>query len=248
MSNRLSNKRIVLTAAAAGIGRATALAFAREGGEVHALDIDHQSLETLSAAAPTITAHHVDLLDKVAIDQFVESISVPDILFNCAGFVHAGTILECNEEDWSHSFALNVTAMYRLAKAFIPGMVQRGAGNIINMSSVAGVSTGVSDRFVYCATKAAVAGMTKSIACDFVQQGIRCNAVCPGTVDTPSLRGRLDVFDDPEQARRDFEARQPMGRLGRPEEIADLLLYLASDESAFVTGQTFVIDGGWSNG
>lgn len=248
MSNRLSNKRVLLTAAAAGIGRATALAFAREGGEVHALDIDRQKLDGLSVEAPTIVTHTVDLLDKVAIDGFVESVAVPDILFNCAGFVHAGTILDCEEEDWTFSFALNATAMYRLAKAFIPGMVQRGSGNIINMSSVAGVSTGVPDRFVYCATKAAVVGMTKSIASDFVQHGIRCNAVCPGTVDTPSLRGRLEVFDDPVQARRDFEARQPMGRLAKPDEIAALLVYLACDESAFVTGQTFVIDGGWSNG
>ena len=248
MAERLAGKRIVVTAAAAGIGRAATLAFAAEGATVHALDVDKVNLERLCAADAALVSHVIDLLDGSAILAFADTMGNADVLFNCAGFVHAGTILDCAEEDWDVSFELNVKSMYRLSRAFLPHMLRRETGNIINMSSVAGVSTGARDRCAYSASKAAVVGLTRSIACDFVKRGIRCNAVCPGTVDTPSLRRRLDVFDDPRKARQQFEQRQPMGRLGEPEEIAALLVYLASDESAFVTGQTFVIDGGWSNG
>ena len=248
MNQRLAGKRIVVTAAAAGIGRATALAFAEAGAWVHAVDVDAENLDTLCADAPALAPHVVDLLDADAHRVVADEVGQADVLFNCVGVVHAGTILDCSEEVWDFAFDLNVKTMYRLSRAFLPGMLRARSGNIINMASVAGVSTGVPKRFVYSATKAAVAGLTRSIACDFVQEGIRCNAVCPGTVDTPSLRGRLKAFEDPEQARRDFEKRQPMGRIAEPEEIAALLVYLASDESAFVTGQTFVIDGGWSNG
>ena len=248
VSERLTGKRAVVTAAASGIGRATALAFAAEGANVHAVDVDATGLGSLCVADSAITPHVLDLLDEEAVNSLPDQFGVPDVLFNCAGFVHAGSILHCTEEDWDFSFALNVKTMYRLSRAFLPGMLKRNSGNIINMASVAGVSTGAPDRFVYSVTKAAVVGLTRSIACDFVKQGIRCNAVCPGTIDTPSLQVRLDAFEDPEQARRGFEQRQPMGRLGEPVEVAALLVYLASEESAFVTGQTFVIDGGWSNG
>ena len=248
MTERLAAKRIVVTAAAAGIGRATALAFAAEGACVHAVDVDERNLNFLCAGNPALFPHAVDLLDNEAISALAAAVGETDVLFNCAGFVHSGTILECSEEDWDFSFELNVKSMYRLSRAFLPGMLARRAGNIINMGSVAGVGTAAPNRFVYSATKAAVVGLTRSIACDFVKQGIRCNAVCPGTVDTPSLRARLEAFEDPRQARREFESRQPMGRLGDPREVAALLVYLAADESAFVTGQTLVIDGGWSNG
>ena len=248
MTERLAGKRMLVTAAAAGIGRAAALAFVAEGATVHAVDIDAEEINVLCGQSPACVAHAIDLLDKEAVGSLPDTVGDIDVLFNCAGFVHTGTVLDCTEQDWDFSFELNVKSMYRLSRAFLPGMLRRGGGNIINMASVAGVSTGAPHRFVYSATKAAVAGLTRSIACDFVKRGIRCNAVCPGTVDTPSLQRRLNAFEDAQQARREFEQRQPMGRLGDPGEIAALLVYLASDESAFVTGQTFVIDGGWSNG
>ena len=248
MTNRLKNKRIVVTAAAAGIGRATALAFAQEGALVSAVDIDEPGLESLCDVNDSLTSHVVNLTDNGAIDAFANNVGPVDVLFNCAGFVHNGTILDCSEFDWDQTFDLNVKSMYLLSKSLLPAMLDQGHGNIINMSSVAGVSTAAASRFAYSASKAAVVGLTKSIASDFVKHGIRCNAVCPGTVDTPSLQTRLNDFPDPIQARRDFEDRQPMGRLGHPEEIAALLVYLASDESAYTTGQVHVIDGGWSNG
>lgn len=248
MTDRLADKRMVVTAAGAGIGRATALACAAEGAAVHAVDIDEESLGSLSAKNRSLVPHAVDLLDKAAIDDLARAVGETDVLFNCAGFVHAGTILECPEAAWDHSFELNVKSMFRLCSAFLPDMLKRQSGNIINMASVAGVSTAVRDRFVYSATKAAVVGLTRSIAADFVGRGIRCNAVCPGTVDTPSLEKRMAAIGDSRVVRRAFESRQPMGRLGDPDEIAALIVYLASDESAFVTGQALVIDGGWSNG
>lgn len=246
--NRLKDKRIVVTAAAAGIGRATTDAFCREGAHVHALDIDEQRLHKLCDGNESLLAHRVDLTDGKAIEAFANEVGTVDVLFNCAGFVHDGTILDCSEEDWDFAFSLNVKSMFLLTRALLPAMLRRGLGNIINMSSVAGVSTAAASRFAYSASKAAVVGLTKSIASDFVKQGIRCNAICPGTVDTPSLRDRLNAYPDPKKERHDFENRQPMGRLGKAEEVAALLLYLASDESAYTTGQVHVIDGGWSNG
>lgn len=246
--SRLKGKRIVITAAAAGIGRASALACADEGARVHAVDIDEEGLARLCESNDALIPHKVDLLCAADVRAFASRLGPVDVLFNCAGFVHNGTILDCEDDDWAFAFNLNVTSMFVLIKALLPGMIGQGRGNIINMSSVAGVSTAARSRFAYSASKAAVVGMTKSIASDFVTQGIRCNAVSPGTVDTPSLQDRLNAFPDPKQARREFEDRQPMGRLGRAEEVAALIVYLASDESAYTTGQVHVIDGGWSNG
>ncbi|MDE0191495.1 MAG: SDR family oxidoreductase [Gammaproteobacteria bacterium] len=245
---RLTGKETLVTGAAAGIGRSTALAFARSGARVHVVDKDRAGLQALCDESPQLIPHTLNLVDGGAAAALVERIGEVDVLFNCAGRVPNGTLLDCNEAAWDSAFELNVKVTYRLCRAFLPGMLRRGAGNIINMASVAGVTTAAPNRCAYSASKAAVVGLTRAIACDFVKSRIRCNAVCPGTVDTPSLNARLAAFDDPLQARRDFEARQPMGRLGRPEEIAALVVYLASDASAFVTGQTFVIDGGWSNG
>lgn len=244
---RLENKTVLITAAAAGIGRATVKAFVAEGAKVWAADIDGDGLKSLSAELPDIETMQLDVTDYAAVTAFVANSDAFDILFNCAGYVANGDLLSCSTEDWDFSFELNVKAMFQLTKAVLPGMLKQGHGNIINMASAAGVSTAAVNRFAYSATKAAVVGMTKSIAIDYVTQGIRCNAICPGTVETPSLEGRLNAFDDPEQARRDFIARQPMGRLGQASEIASLAVYLASDESAYTTGAIHVIDGGWSN-
>lgn len=242
MKPRLAGKTAIVTAAARGIGRATVERFLAEGASVHALDLDRDGLTKL----PGCTAHQVDLTDADAIAGLRESIGPADILFNCAGYVHSGSILECDEEDWDYSTNLNVTAMYRMIRAFLPGMLEKGGGSIINMASVAGSIRGVTNRFVYGTTKAAVIGLTKAVAADFVGRGIRCNAICPGTVDTPSLHARLRDTGDYEAALKAFQARQPMGRLGKAEEIAALAAYLASDEAAFTTGTCHVIDGGWT--
>jgi 2-keto-3-deoxy-L-fuconate dehydrogenase len=239
---RLSGKTALITAAGQGIGRASAELFAAEGADVWASDIRADALPDLPGCKCLV----LDVRDKDAIRQAAEKIGDIDVLFNCAGYVHAGSILECDEQAWAFSMDLNVTSMYRLVSATLPGMLKNGRGSIINMSSVAGSIKGVPNRFVYGATKAAVIGLTKSIAADFVSRGIRCNAICPGTVDTPSLHERLRATGDYEAAWKAFTARQPMGRLGDAKEIAALALYLASDESAFVTGQCHVIDGGWS--
>ena len=243
MSGRLAGKVAVVTAAAHGIGRAAAELFAAEGARVHAVDIDQAALAELTGCE----THRADLTDPQAIAGLPASVGPADILFNCAGFVHSGSILECDEDAWAFANSLNVTAMYRLIRAFLPAMLERGAGSIVNMSSICSSVKGLPGRFAYGTTKAAVIGLTKSVAADFVERGIRCNAICPGTVDTPSLQQRLRDTGDYEAAREVFVARQPMGRLGTPEEIAALALYLASDESAFTTGAIHIVDGGWIN-
>ncbi|MDF3020820.1 MAG: short-chain dehydrogenase/reductase [Steroidobacteraceae bacterium] len=240
-SERLSGKVAVVTAAASGIGRASAEAFARAGARVFAVDIDAKALGSVAGCEGRV----VDVRDATAIGAFARDVGRIDVLFNCAGMVPKGTVLDIDFATWSAAFDLNVNSMYHMIRAFLPGMLEARAGSIINMSSVAGSITGVADRCAYGATKAAVIGLTKTVAKDFVHQGVRCNAICPGTVDTPSLQARLHAYGDYEKTRKEFEARQPMGRLGKPEEIAALALYLASDESAFTTGQTHVIDGGW---
>jgi len=241
-SKRLIGKTAFITAAGQGIGRATAELFASEGAAVWATDMNAGLLENISGCR----TRHLDVTDPREIAAAISEVGTIDVLFNCAGYVHAGTILDSDHDAWNVSMDINVTSMYRLIRAVLPGMLERGRGSIINMSSVAGSIKGVPNRFVYGVTKAAVVGLTKSVATDFVAKGIRCNAICPGTVDTPSLHDRLRATGDYATAWASFTARQPMGRLGRPEEIASLALYLASDESAFVTGQCHVIDGGWS--
>ena len=240
MAGRLAGKKVVVTAAAKGIGRASALLFAAEGAEVLATDIDEAALGDLQGCR----SERLDVTDGQAIAAFAASAGAIDVLFNCAGYVHNGTILECSEADWDFAFDLNVRSMYRMIKAFLPGMLANGRGSIVNMASVASSVKGVPNRFVYGASKAAVIGLTKSVAADFVAKGIRCNAICPGTVETPSLEDRIKAQGDYDQARAAFIARQPMGRLGTPDEIAALALYLASDESSYMTGTVNVIDGG----
>ncbi|MDP5278959.1 SDR family oxidoreductase [Sphingomonas sp. DG1-23] len=240
---RLAGKTAIITAAAQGIGRASAELFAREGARVIAADINAEALATLEGCE----THVLDLLDGDAIAAFGEKIGEVDILFNCAGFVHAGTILTTDEKDFDFSFDLNVKSAYRMIRAFLPGMIARGGGSIVNMSSVAGSVIAVQNRFVYGASKAAVIGLTKSVAQDYVGNGVRCNAICPGTVQSPSLDERLAATGDADKARSEFVARQPMGRIGSSKEIAELALYLGSDLSSYTTGTINVIDGGWSN-
>ncbi|MEW9571017.1 SDR family oxidoreductase [Rhodanobacter sp. Si-c] len=248
MNGRLQGKHALVTAAGAGIGRATALAFAREGAQVLATDIDAAALASLAQEQPAITTQRLDVTRAEDIRALIEGQDAIDVLFNCAGYVHAGTILDTDDDAWQRSFRINVDGMYWLCRAVLPGMLERGRGSIINMSSVASSIKGVPNRFAYGTTKAAVIGLTRSIAADYVARGVRCNAICPGTVKTPSLGERVRALGGDEQAVwRSFTDRQPMGRLGTPEEIATLALYLASDESSFTTGTTHVVDGGWSN-
>ena len=246
MSNakaRLQGKKVLVTAAGQGIGRASALALAAEGAQVWATDISAALLASYQGVEG-ITALPLDVLDKVAIGRLVSSLPEINVLFNCAGFVHAGTVLDASDADWDFAFNLNARAQFWMIQAVLPNMLAAGGGSIINMASVCSSIKGLPNRFIYGSSKAAVIGLTKSVAADFVGQGIRCNAICPGTVDTPSLQGRIDAFADPVEARKNFIARQPIGRLAQAHEIAPLVVFLASDESAFVTGQAYNIDGG----
>lgn len=242
---RLAGKTALITAAGQGIGRASARAFTDEGAKVIATDINAKALDDLAREAD-VTTRVLDVTDPKAIGDLAADLGAIDVLFNCAGFVHHGTILDCGEDDFEFSMTLNVRAMYRTIRAVLPAMLAAGGGTIINMASVASSLKAVPDRFIYGTTKAAVIGLTKSVAQDFIGQRIRCNAICPATVDTPSLQDRINASADPAAARRAFVARQPMGRLGTAEEIAALAVYLASDDAAFMTGQAIVIDGGWS--
>lgn len=242
-NGRLSGKKVLITAAGQGIGRASAEAMTREGAHVVATDLRDDKLGDLDVAE----IHQLDVTDRDAVARVAGKIGVVDALFNCAGFVHHGSILDCSEADWEFSMELNVGAAYRMIRAFLPAMISAGGGSIINMASVASSVIGVPNRFVYGASKGAVIGLTRSVAADFAGQGIRCNAIAPGTVETPSLDDRMRAQPDYESARAAFIARQPMGRIGKPEEIAELVVYLASDASAFMSGSVLTIDGGWSN-
>jgi len=243
MSKRLEGKIAVITAAGQGIGRATAELYAAEGARVIATDINEEALSTLTSCETRV----LDVLDGDAIKALAADLGAVDVLFNCAGFVHAGSLLESTEEEWDFAFNLNVKAMYRMMRAFLPAMLENGGGSIINMSSAASSILGVPNRLIYCASKASVIGMTKATAADYVTEGIRCNAICPGTVHSPSLDERLAATGDYDKAYKEFVARQAMGRIGEPREIAELATYLGSDASAFTTGQTHIIDGGWTN-
>ena len=243
MENRLAGKTALITAAAQGIGRASAEAFAAAGAQVIATDVNAATLAGLDAN-PGIETRLLDVLDAAAISAAAAEIGAVDVLFNCAGFVHAGTILGCDEAAWDFSFDLNVKAQYRMIRAFLPGMLEAGGGSIINMASVCSSLKGLAQRAAYGASKAAVIGLTKSVSADYLLQGIRCNCICPGTVQSPSLDERINAFDDPVQARRDFVARQPIGRLGTAAEIAAIAVYLGADESRYTTGQPFILDGG----
>lgn len=241
---RLEGKNVLVTAAGQGIGRAVAERFAEQGASVIATDINRDTLASIDKAG--IETEFLDVTDKAAVDSLIGGMGKLDVLFNCAGYVANGTILECDEESWDFSFNLNVRSMYYTVSAALPLMLAGDGGSIINMSSVASSLKGVPNRFAYTTTKAAVLGLTKSIAADYVTKGIRCNAICPGTIESPSLHDRLKATGDYEAAMKDFVARQPMGRLGTTDEIASLALYLAGDESAFTTGQAHIIDGGWA--
>jgi 2-keto-3-deoxy-L-fuconate dehydrogenase len=243
MTGRLAGKRVLVTAAAQGIGRATAIAMARQGALVLATDINATLLVDLEAEQ-NVTTEPLDVTDSAEIARLAKEQTAFDVLVNVAGFVHHGSILECTERDYDFSMNLNVKSMYRLIQALLPAMLDRGSGSIVNVASVCSSLKGLPNRFIYGTSKAAVIGLTKSVAADYVRQGVRCNAIAPGTVESPSLDERIAALDDPEAARREFIARQPMGRLGTPEEIAAIAVYLASAESAYTTGQVFIVDGG----
>ena len=244
MSGRLEGKKIIVTAAGQGIGKATAIAFHNEGANVTATDLNDKTLADLNKEYPNIKVNTLDSTDNNAILEFVKTLDKVDVLFNAVGFVHHGTILDCEEKDWDFSFDVNIKAMYFMCKAIIPLMIKQNGGSIINISSIASSLKGLPNRFVYGASKAAIIGLTKSIASDFVKQNIRCNSIAPGTVFSPSWQDRVNQSPDPVQAKKDFIARQPMGRLGTAEEIAAMAIYLAGDESTFTTGNTFSVDGG----
>lgn len=246
MAHSLAGKIALVTAAGQGIGRATACSFAAAGATVWATDINEQALQQLAVEHSEIKTCTLDVRNADQVNEVIKNIGTINVLFNCAGYVHQGNILECSEEAWAFTLDLNVTSMYHTCKAVLPIMVAAGGGTIVNMSSVASSVKGAPNRFAYGTSKAAVIGLTKAIAADFVTKGIRCNAICPGTVETPSLQERVSAQGDYDTVRAAFIARQPMGRLGTPEEIANAALYLASDESSFMTGQMIVIDGGWS--
>lgn len=241
---RLEGKVCIVTGAAAGIGRETAGIFAREGAQVIAIDIDQTGLTELAEAHPDVATHIVDVRQSEDIQRLVDRLPRIDVLFNCAGRVAVGTILECSEDDWQASLGLNVTSLFRMTRAVLPKMLAAGSGSIINMASVISSIGGAPDRFAYGVSKGAVIGMTKSIARDFSDKGIRCNAICPSSIETPSMSARIAAMDDPAAAREAFNVRQPVGRMGTPREVADLATYLASDESDFMTGSALVLDGG----
>jgi 2-keto-3-deoxy-L-fuconate dehydrogenase len=243
MANRLAGKTAFITAAGQGMGQAAALAFAREGAHVWATDLNGPALKSIDGK-DGIRTRVLDVTNEQAIKTLSQEVGDIDILFNCAGVVHHGSLLDATPKDWDQAFAVNVRSMFLVSKAFLPGMLRKGRGSIINMASVASSIRGLPNRCVYGASKAAVIGLTKSIAADYVGKGVRCNAICPGTVDTPSLQGRINAFADPVQARKDFVARQPMGRLGTVDDITGILVFLASDESLFATGNAYSIDGG----
>src|SRR5574341_869848 len=243
MAGRRAGKSAFITAAGQGMGRAAAVAFAKEGAKVWATDVNGKTVGELEGQHG-IRARPLDVTDEAAIAKMAKEVGDIEVLFNCAGIVHHGSVLDATPKDWDQAFAVNVKSMFLVTRAFLPGMLKKGRGSIINMASVASSIRGLPNRFVYGASKAAVIGLTKSIAADYVGKGIRCNAICPGTVDTPSLQGRINAFADPVQARKDFVARQPMGRLGTVADITGILVFLASDESLFATGNAYSIDGG----
>lgn len=244
MPDRLQGKSALITAAGQGIGKATACAFVSEGATVWAADINEQALRELEREHPEVHTVGLDVTDDAAINRFSNSIGGVDVLFNCVGYVHNGTILDCRESEWDYSFDTNVKSMYRMIRAFLPGMIEGGGGNIINMASAVSSLRSKKNRCVYGATKGAVIALTKSIATDFAGDGIRCNAVCPTVVDTPSLRERIAMTEDPEATYKSFVAQQPLGRMGTAEDVANLVVFLASEESAFITGTSNIVDGG----
>lgn len=246
MGNRLAGKTVLVTSAGQGIGRASALAMAEEGAKVFATDINEKTLAEVAKLHPAITTMRLDVTKPSEIEAVAKAVGTPDALFNCSGFVHAGTIMDVKDEDWDFAFEINVRAHYRMMRVFMPEWLKRGKASVINMASVASSVKGAANRFIYGTTKAAVIGMTKAMAADYMAKGIRVNAICPGTVDTPSLHERMRATGDYEKGLAAFIARQPMGKLARPDEIASLVVYLASDESSFITGQAVIIDGGWS--